>query len=352
MANLSIGLVGLPNVGKSTLFNALTRASVPAENYPFCTIDPNTGVIPLKDSRLDALAKASQSEKTLYATVSFTDIAGLVQGASKGEGLDNTFLSHIRETTAIVHVVRCFDDDDITHVAGSVDPVRDASTIDTELILADLDRATQAYTKHKKTTKAGDAILDTLKQVCDALEQETPIRKLACDLTPVQDYQFLTAKPMIYVANTTSGSDNTAYYQALCAYADCVIPLSAAIEAETAVLEPEEQVAYLAEYGITESGLSVLAKTCFDALGLQVYFTTGPKESRAWIIKHGTLAPQAAGVIHSDFERGFIRATVTSYADWLAAGSLKTAKSQGLIRQEGKTYIMVDGDIVEFLFNV
>ena len=364
MTNLSLGIVGLPNVGKSTLFNALTKASVDAANYPFCTIDPNTGVVPVHDERLYLLAKLSGSKKTISATVAFTDIAGLVKGASKGEGLGNAFLTNIRDTQAIVHMVRCFEDDDIAHVHGRVDPVADVEIIETELLLADLDTVQQAIEKQKKKQKSGKpedkTRLAALQAIETLLSATTPLRHRldTLDADVIQTYGFLTAKRMIYVANVGESHvvNGNPYQQQLVAHAvktgDRVVTLCAGLESEAAALEWADQHEYLAEFGLEQSGLMQLTQVGFELLGLQTYLTTGPEESRAWVIPLGYLAPQAAGVIHTDFEKGFIRANVIQCGALIEAGSLKNAKALGVLRQEGKEYVMQDGDVVEFLFNV
>jgi len=363
---LSIGIVGMPNVGKSTLFNAITNAGAEAQNYPFCTIEPNSGIVPINDPRLFILGEMGQSKEVIPAVIEFTDIAGLVKGASQGEGLGNKFLTHIREVSAIAHVVRCFDDDNITHVDGRIDPASDIETINLELILSDLDLAEKMHgTMHRKMRMVKD--LETqqrfalLERIKDALAENIPIRHL--ELTPEEytmaiNMNFLTIKKMIYVANVSEADVITGnhYTQQVAEIAkkdnDEFAVISARIEEELSQFSKEEKKEFMAEAGIAEAGLDAITRKCFSLLGLQTYLTTGEKESRAWTIKRGDTAPKAAGVIHTDFERGFIRANIVTYDDFIANNGWKGAKEKGLLRQEGKDYVMQDGDIVEFLFNV
>src|SRR5699024_9839565 len=354
----------LPNVGKSTLFNALTAAEIPAENYPFCTIDPNVGVVTVPDPRLDALAGIVSPEKILPTTVEFVDIAGLVAGAAEGEGLGNQFLAHIRETDAIVHVVRCFEDDDIMHVAGSVDPVRDIEVIDTELALADLETATRAAERAAKSAKSGDQTArfnaELYARVRDHLDTGAPVRALELDAdeaAALRELHLVTAKPVLYVANVDeNGFSDNPLLERVRAHAASqgagVVPVCAALEGELAQLEGDDRQAFLDDLGLSEPGLNRVIHAGYELLGLQTYFTAGPKEVRAWTIRAGATAPQAAGVIHSDFERGFIRAEVTGYDDFIACRGDKGAREAGKQRLEGKTYRMVEGDVVHFRFNV
>ncbi len=362
---LSVGIVGLPNVGKSTFFNAITNSQAEAQNYPFCTIEPNTGIVPLPDARLDILAKLSGSTRILPATITFVDIAGLVKGASKGEGLGNKFLSHIREVSVIAHVVRCFEDSNITHVSGKINPLDDIDIINTELILADLELAEKLANGLEKNARRGDAEskgkYDLILRIKALLENNQPARQVHVsgeELIWLKTFNFLTAKRVIYVANISEallGKVNP-FVDQVQTYAlqhqDAFALICAKIEEEISKLEKDEKTEFLKELNISESGLDVVAKKCFNLLGLQTYLTTGPKETRAWTIQQGNTAPQAAGVIHTDFERGFIRANIVSYDDFVNVGGLKEARDKGLLRQEGRDYIMQDGDVVEFLFNV
>ena len=364
---MKLGIIGLPNVGKSTLFNALTGAGAPSANYPFCTIDPNVGVVQVPDPRLDVLAEMYHPEKYTPATVDFVDIAGLVRGASKGEGLGNKFLSHIRDVDAVVHVLRCFEDGDIIHVDGTVDPVRDLETINMELIYADIEVVEKRIEKTQKLLKGDKSLQETLDvyaKLMEALNEGKTARSAELtddELAMLEDLNLLTLKPIIYVANVSEDeaagvSPDNEKYNALKAAADAegaeVIPVCAGIEAEIAELEPEEKKLFLADLGIEESGLDRLIKASYSLLGYISYLTAGPKEVRAWTIVKGTKAPQAAGKIHSDFERGFIRAEIVAYDDLIACGSMNAAKEKGLIRSEGKDYVIEDGDVVLFRFNV
>ncbi|MET7277067.1 redox-regulated ATPase YchF [Kribbella sp. NPDC005582] len=356
---LTIGIVGLPNAGKSTLFNALTKNNVLAANYPFATIEPNVGVVGVPDARLDKLAELYNSAKVIPATVQFVDIAGIVRGASEGEGLGNKFLSHIRESDAICQVTRVFRDDDVTHVDGKVSPADDISTIQTELILADLQTVEKAIPRLEKETRLKKEAAVTLEAVRVAqkhLEAGTPIIATDVDRDAIRELMLMTAKPYLFVFNCDADelADEPLKQQMrdLVAPAEAIF-LDAKFEAELVELGDEDEAReMLAEMGIEEPGLDVLARVGFDTLGLQTYLTAGPKEARAWTIKRGATAPEAAGVIHTDFQRGFIKAEIVSYADLIETGSLVKARSVGKVRMEGKDYIMQDGDVVEFRFNV
>lgn len=357
--SLSLGIVGLPNVGKSTLFNALTKNNVLAANYPFATIEPNVGIVPLPDPRLGVLATLSGSAKTIPATVTFTDIAGIVRGANTGEGLGNKFLSHIRETNAIVQVVRAFENSDVIHVDGQPNPQRDIETINTELILADLgtveQRLARIDSEIKRDPKHGPALKTALQQAYNHLSQGHLLSASDLALEPLRELQLLTTKPFIFVFNIDEAKMNNKDVQN--ALSQSVAPnqaifLCAQVEADLMDLPDSEAAELLGSLGQDQSGLDQLATAGFATLGLQTYLTTGPKETRAWTVPQGATAPQAAGVIHTDFERGFIKAEVVSYTDLVAAGSHQAAKAAGKVRLEGKDYVMQDGDVVEFRFNV
>jgi GTP-binding protein YchF len=356
--SLSIGIVGLPNVGKSTLFNALTKNNVLAANYPFATIEPNVGVVGVPDERLAVLAGIFGSEKLLPAALSFVDIAGIVKGASEGAGLGNKFLANIRETDAICQVIRVFNDDDVVHVDGRIDPASDMETINTELALADLqtiEKAIPRLEKEAKTAKERQPVLEAVKAANEWLQSGKPLSQSSIDRDLLHELHLLTAKPFLYVFNVDAAeladNDLRAKLQALVSPAQAIF-LDAKTEAELAELSDEDAMELLESIGLTEPGLATLARVGFDALGLQTYLTAGPKEARAWTIHKGDTAPKAAGVIHTDFEKGFIKAEIVSFADLIEAGSMSEAKSKGKVRMEGKEYVMADGDVVEFRFNV
>lgn len=361
---IKCGIVGLPNVGKSTLFNALTRAGVAAANFPFCTIDPNVGVVPVPDARLRQLEEIVKPERTLPTTIEFVDIAGLVAGASQGEGLGNKFLAHIREVDAIAHVVRCFEDDDVVHVAGRIDPLDDVATIDTELALADLDAVTRALDRASRAAKGKDADAAARVPVLQALQAALDEGKAARTVTLdkdqrvlVRDMFLLTRKPLVYIANVREdGFEGNPHLDALRAHADAegaqVVPICAAIEQEISQLDAADRQEFLDDLGLEEPGLDRVIRAAYELLGLQTYFTAGVKEVRAWQVPVGATAPQAAGVIHSDFERGFIRAETIAFDDFVAHRGEAGARDAGRMRTEGKEYVVQEGDVLHFLFNV
>lgn len=364
---MKLGVVGLPNVGKSTLFNAITNAGAQSANYPFCTIEPNIGMVSVPDERLDKLREMYQPDKFTPASIELVDIAGLVKGASKGEGLGNKFLSHIREVDAIIHVVRCFENDDITHVDGSIDPARDIETINLELIFSDIDMVERRLDKTKKLMKGNKALVQEaafLEKLKQELEDGTPARSVACNESETQilaSIDLLSSKPVIYACNMSEEDfqnqvETNPGYQKVQEIAGKegaqTLPICAELEAQIATLENEEKEMFLADLGLAHSGLERMIKKCYALLGLISYLTAGKPEVRAWTIKQGTKAPQAAGKIHTDFERGFIRAEVVSFQDLMNCGTMTAAKEKGLVRSEGKEYIMQDGDIVLFRFNV
>lgn len=359
------GIVGLPNVGKSTLFNALTKAGIAAENFPFCTIDPNTGIVPVPDVRLDQIAAIVKPQKVVPTAMEFVDIAGLVKGAAAGEGLGNKFLSNIRETDAIAHVVRCFDDPNVIHVNGKVNPVDDVEVINTELAIADLEVADKALQRLEKRARTGGdkealAQVIALEKVKPALEQGKMLRAVEFtqeDLSAMKGFNFLTLKPMMYIANVSEdGFENNPYLDGLREYAQkegsIVVPVSASIEADLATMEEEDRKEFMESMGLEEPGLNRVIRAGYQLLGLQTFFTAGVKEVRAWTVKVGATAPQAAGKIHSDFERGFIRAQTIAFDDFIKYNGEAGAKEAGKLRSEGKDYIVQDGDLFEFLFNV
>ena len=358
------GIVGLPNVGKSTLFNALTKAGIQAENYPFCTIEPNVGIVSLPDPRLDKLAEIVSPEKVIPTTMEFVDIAGLVAGASKGEGLGNQFLANIRETDAIAHVVRCFDNDDIVHVEGRIHPESDIEVIDTELALADLETIEKSMARMAKVAKSGDkdakAKLVILEKVLAQLDEGKPVRALGLsddDIAGLHEFHLITLKPVMYIANVNEdGFENNPYLDAVNKIAEeegaVVVPVCAAIESELIELDDEERAEFMQDLGLEEPGLNLVIRAGYELLGLQTYFTAGVKEVRAWTVAVGATAPKAAAVIHTDFEKGFIRAETIAYQDFVDNNGEQGAKEVGKLRVEGKDYIVQDGDVMHFRFNV
>ena len=364
--NMKLGIVGLPNVGKSTLFNAITNAGAESANYPFCTIEPNVGMVTVPDERLDFLASIYEPKKYTPAVIEFVDIAGLVKGASKGEGLGNKFLSNIRNTDAIVHVVRCFDDENVIHVEGGTDPKRDVEIIDLELIMADMEMVERRIEKANKNAKGDKKFLheaEVFKGLLEHLNEGKSVRSYECepdDMELIATSDLLTIKPIIYAANMDENGiadyENNDYYKQLCAIAEAegaqVLPICAKLEEEIAALEPEEREMFLEEMGMEQSGLDRMIKCSYALLGLISFLTCGPDECRAWTIKKGTKAPQAAGKIHTDFERGFIRAEIVAFDDLRECGNMAAAKEKGLVRSEGKDYVMHDGDVTLFRFNV
>jgi GTP-binding protein YchF len=361
---IKCGIVGLPNVGKSTLFNALTAAQIPAENYPFCTIDPNVGVVSVPDPRLDELASIAHPEKVIPAIVEFVDIAGLVKGASEGEGLGNQFLAHIRETHAIAHLVRCFEDDDVTHVSGRVDPLHDIEIIETELMLADLDTVQKTLLRAERNAKTNEkaAVIrrDSLRRVLEGLEAGQPVRAVATDADTqdaVRELFLLTAKPVMYIANVgeseLQGNALAARVEEYArAHGSVAVVISARIEAELAQLAAPERAEFLRELGLAEPGLHRVVRAAYRLLGLKTFYTAGPKEVRAWTVREDATAPEAAGAIHTDFQRGFIRAEVISYDAYIARRGEQGAREAGELRLEGKTYVVREGDVIHFRFNV
>jgi ribosome-binding ATPase len=361
---IKCGIVGLPNVGKSTLFNALTAAAIPAENYPFCTIDPNVGVVTVPDPKLDAIAAIVKPEKVVPTVVEFVDIAGLVEGASQGQGLGNQFLAHIRETHAIAHIVRCFENDDIVHVAGKISPLHDIEIIDTELMLADLDSVQKGFQRAERAAKTNEktavARRDALQKLLTALENGKPARSVALDerdAEALRDLHLITAKPVMYIANVAedASEDNplVAPVRELAAEQGAeLVVISAALEAELAQLDDGERGEFLSSLGLAEPGLNRVIRSAYRLLGLKTFYTAGPKEARAWTVRRDATAPQAAGAIHTDFERGFIRAEVIGYDQFIARRGEQGAREAGELRLEGKTYVVQEGDVVHFRFNV